>query len=158
MAFGGSLGLVIPTSVLYIHIIGQSQMNCLQCAAHLPRYRRRNSLLRHGADVRHDHLVDEAAEAEPEVGGQLPHLHRQQVPQLGQLVLVVLHRLAEVHQVVEVDGVVGRQRETQPQVQRLVDSQRQPDPLRSDLDGLLLVDGPAQLLVALPPSPGWPRF
>ena len=64
------------------------------------------SLSRHGGDVGHDDLVDEGAEAEPEVGGDVLHGLGQEVPQRRQLLLVVLHGLGQVHQVVQVHGVV----------------------------------------------------
>ena len=60
----------------------------------------------HGGDVGHDDLVDEGAESEPEVGGDVLHGGGEEVSERRELLLVVLHRLGEVHQVVEVHGVV----------------------------------------------------
>ena len=66
----------------------------------------RDLLPGHGGDVGHDHLVDEGAEAEPEVGGDVLHGGGEEVAEGGELLLVVLHGLGEVHEVVEVDWVV----------------------------------------------------
>ena len=60
----------------------------------------------HGGDVGHDDLVDEGAESEPEVGGDVLHGGGEEVSERRELLLVVLHRLGEVHEVVEVNRVV----------------------------------------------------
>ena len=65
-----------------------------------------HSLSRHGGDVGHDDLVDEGAEAEPEVGGDVLHGCGEEVAEGRELLLVVLHRLGQVHEVVQVHGVI----------------------------------------------------
>ena len=47
----------------------------------------------HGGYVGHDDLVDEGSEAEPEVGCDVLHGGCEEVPEGGELLLVVLHRL-----------------------------------------------------------------
>jgi hypothetical protein len=42
----------------------------------------------------------------PKIGGDVLHGLGEQVPQGGELLLVVLHGLGQVHQVVQVHGVV----------------------------------------------------
>ena len=74
----------------------------------------------HGGDVGHDDLVDEGSEAEPEVGGDVLHGGGEEVSEGGELLLVVLHRLGEVHEVVEVHRVVLRLLVEKVQVVRLV--------------------------------------
>ena len=64
------------------------------------------SLSRHGGDVGHDDLVDEGAEAEPEVGGDVLHGCGEEVAEGGELLLVILHGLGQVHEVVEVHRVI----------------------------------------------------
>lgn len=48
-------------------------------------------LLRHCGHVGHQHLIDERAKAQAEVGGDLPHFNGQRVAQHRQTHLVVLH-------------------------------------------------------------------
>ena len=61
---------------------------------------------RHCAHVWHDNLVDERTESQPEIGRQTLHALHQELPQFGQLVLVVLHRLGKIHQVIQIDWVI----------------------------------------------------
>lgn len=77
-------------------------------------------LFRHGAHVRHDNFVDEAAESQTEIRRDVLHRFGQEVAEQRQLVLVVLHGLAEVHEVVQVDRVVFRLRVVHPNAERLV--------------------------------------
>lgn len=93
------------------------------------------------ADVGQRHLVHEAPEAQPEVACQVPHGRRDLASELRELVLVVLHGLGEVHQVVEVDGVVGRLAVLEGDLALLVPPEPQLHPLRSDLDGVLVLPG-----------------
>ena len=60
----------------------------------------------HGTDVGHHHLVHKRAKAKPELLGDLLHLIGQGGPQGRQRVFVVLHALRQVHEVVQVNGVV----------------------------------------------------
>ena len=65
-----------------------------------------HSLSRHGGDVGHDDLVDEGAEAESEVRGDVLHRSGEQISEGGKLLLVVLHGLGQIHEVVEVNRIV----------------------------------------------------
>ena len=69
----------------------------------------------------------------PKVGGDVLHGLRQQIPQGGQLLLVVLHGLGEVHQVVQVQRVVFRLGVVEVHVVGLVHTHRQPHMLRPHL-------------------------
>lgn len=73
-----------------------------EARSHLSGY----SLLRDGAGVRHDYLVDEGTETEAEVGREHAHLVGETLPHPRQGRLVVFHGLRQVHEVVQVDGVV----------------------------------------------------
>ncbi len=63
-------------------------------------------LSRHSWDIRHDNFVDEGAEPEPEIGGNVLHGGGQEVAEGRQLLLVVLHGLGQVHQVVEINWII----------------------------------------------------
>lgn len=113
-------------------------------------HNRNNILFGHGADVRHHHLVDERAEAEPKVAGEGTHLFGQLVAQLRQLLLVVLHRLGQVHQVVQIHGIVTGLLEGGVEVVRILWPHPQRNPLRSHLNRLgaeAIVVGAGQRLV-----------
>ena len=70
----------------------------------------------------------------PEVGGDILHSLCQQVPQGGELLLVVLHGLGEVHEVVEVHWVVLCLGVVEVHVVRLVNSHGQAHVLRPHLE------------------------
>jgi hypothetical protein len=71
----------------------------------------------------------------PKVGGDVLHGLGQEVTQGGELLLVVLHGLGEVHEVVEVYGVVLRLGVVEVHIVRLVHSHGQSHVLRPHLKG-----------------------
>lgn len=94
-------------------------------------------IFRHGGYVGHEDLVDERSEPKPEVGGDLLHLLGQLSSQRGQFFLVVLHGLGQVHQVVQIDGVVFGLRVLDVQSVDFVQSQLQLHPLWPNLNNVV---------------------
>lgn len=68
----------------------------------------RNLRFWHGIDVWHYDFVDKATETQTEIACNLAHALDQQLAQIGQFLLVVLHGLAQVHKIVEIHGIIFR--------------------------------------------------
>ena len=95
--------------------------------------------------VRHHHLVHKASKAQSEVGGELLHGLGEQVSQGRELLLVILHGLREVHEVVQVHGVVDGLLVVEVHVEGLIDPELEAGVLGHDLHGLVVGAGLPEL-------------
>lgn len=88
------------------------------------------------ADIRHLDLIHETAETQTELGGDLLHGTSQLVPQQTQLLLIVVHRPAQVHEIIQIDRIVFGLSVRHVDAVRLLRPQFQIHPLRRDLHDL----------------------
>ena len=107
-----------------------------------------NLLFRMSAHEGHVRFVDEAPKTEPEIGGDVLHHVDQLSGQLRQLSLVVFHRGRQVHDVIEIDWVVGSPRVREIYLELLAFPQLECHQLGLNLHRILS-DAGVQLLVQI---------
>ena len=92
-------------------------------------------LLRDEADERRHLLVDEASEADAKVAGDVADGGGELAAQLDHVLAVVRHGVREIHEVVDVDGVLLGGRHPEGHLGLLPDAEAEPHALRGDLEG-----------------------